>query len=647
MRQHLLRPSGRAKTYRALRLAAAAATAVAVFGIDTFTPLSSAVAVLYVFVLPLAGEALGRRRVWLTAAGCAVLAAASFVLTHGLDPDFATVLRLIFSLAAITVAAVLVCSNLASREALASQARLLDLTADAVLTRDPKGRITFWNKGAEQLYGWTGQEVLGRDLHEVLGSRFEVPLPSAQATLLAVGAWEGEIEQQRRDGATRVVLSRWLLERDPDGGPDTVLETNTDITDLKRTDEALRQSEERYRTIFNTLAIAIWEHDFTPVKAALDELVANGVTDLPAYLGEHPQFAGRVRAMVRITDVNESGLKMMGVSEKADFFEHLDELLPDDDESFGAFLVAMSEGQQRFESQATARTRAGDRIPIVVAITFPHEGACWSRVQASVFNLTEQQRMQERLDRTRAELEHALRAATLGALSASIAHEVNQPVAAASNYTGAARRWLSQDPPNLSEAQQALDKVSVSLERAADVVKGVRALIGRTPTERTRLNVDDLIAGAARVISHELNEHQSSLVLDLQAQGAVLLGDRVLLQQVLINLMVNAAQAMGQAGSEVRRLTVRTRRVDDAVAIEILDTGPGFSVSAAEQAFQAFFSTKSGGMGLGLAICRSTLGAHDGTITIHSAPPAAGGHVSLSLPILAQVQLEAEGDAAT
>jgi PAS domain S-box-containing protein len=640
MRPSLLRPSPGAaegsRASRSLRVCAATATAIGVFGIDTFTPLSSAVAVLYVFVLPLVGEALGARRVWATAAGCAGLAAVSFVSSHGLDTDFATVLRLLVSLAAITIGAVLVRNNALGREALASQARLLDLTTDALLTRDATGRVTFWNKGAEHLYGWTGPEILGRDAHESLESRLDMPLAQAQAELLETGVWEGEIQQRRRDGGLRIVLSRWLLERDAQGRPDAIFETNTDITGLKRVDQALRESEARYRTIFNTLAIAIWEHDMRPVQAALQSLRASGVDDIGDYLRHNPDFVARSRAMVAITDVNERGLQMMGFAHKDEFFAQLDEMLLEDDASFEQFLVAAYEGQPRFEAQSTVRSRTGALIPIVVGITFPLEGGCWSRVQASIFNLTDQRRMQERLDRTRAELEQALRAATLGALSASIAHEVNQPVAAASNYTGAARRWLAQAPPNIPNAQQALHNVTLSLERAADVVKSVGALIGRTPPDRVRLRFDELVSSAARQISHELTEHQSSLVLDLQAPDATLSGDRVLLQQVMINLMVNAAQAMGQAGVDVRRLTVRTRQTPGEVVVDILDTGPGFTSAATEQAFQAFFSTKSGGMGLGLAICRSAVQAHEGAITLHPASSAGGGLVTLRLPIDAE-----------
>jgi PAS domain S-box-containing protein len=636
MHRHFLRPlSDRDESLRAsrtLRLSVSAAMACGIFWIDTFTPLGSAVAVLYVLVLLLAGEVLSGRGMWLTAVGCAVLTAISFVHSHWRHPELAPTLRFLVSLAAIAAAAVLSRSNIVSREALAAQARLLDLTADALFTRDTKGRITFWNKGAELLYGWRSQEVLGKDVHETLGSQFEAPLAEVQATLFATGIWEGEIVQRRRDGETRVVLSRWLLEQDPEGGPDAILETNTDITGLKQAVEALRISETRYRTIFNTLAIAIWEHDLTPVKAVLDDLRQEGVSDLRAYVEANPDFVARARAMVRITDVNASGLQMMGVARKEDFFEHLDELLPEGDQAFGEFLLAMDDGRPRFESEAVVRTREGELIPIVVAITFPTEGAGWSRVQASVFNLTERRRMQERLDNARAELEHALRAATLGVLSASIAHEVNQPVAAASNYAGAARRWLAQSPPNVAEADQALRDVSLSLSRVADVVKSVRALIGRTPTERTSLVVDELIADAGRMIARELAEHQATLVLDLQSGDAAMVGDRVLLQQTIINLMVNGLQAMGQAKGP-RRLSVGARRSGDEVVVVIADTGPGFTPDAAEQAFDPFFSTKAGGMGLGLAICRSTIAAHDGFITIRPTPQAPGGHVELRLPL--------------
>ncbi|PXA91038.1 sensor histidine kinase [Caulobacter sp. D4A] len=492
---------------RRLRLGGAAAIAAAVFVVDTFTPLSSAVAVLYVLVLLLVGEDLPGRRLWAVTLACAALATISFAVAHGRAPHLAPTLRLLVSLAALGVAAFLT----------------------------------------------------------------------------------GRNQQARR---------------------------------------TLSLSEARYRTIFNTLAVSIWEHDFRPVQAALDAIRAQGVTDLADHLARHPELVRQIKASVRITDVNATALTMMGVTDKADFFDRLDELLPETDQTFAQFLVAFGEGRRSFETETVVRSRSGELIPVIVALNFPADARGLDRVQASIVNLTERRRLQERLDRARAELEHALRAATLGVLSASIAHEVNQPLAAISNAAGAAQRWLDRDTPDLDEAKDAVADVVTAAAHAAEVVRGIRGLIAHAPAEREPLVVDGLLAASARFVAREVAEHGVELVLEAQAGETVVHGDRVVLQQALVNLMLNGVQAM--AGGAVRRLSVRSAREGDEAVIEITDTGPGFSPEAAERAFDAFYTTKSGGMGLGLAICHSAVAAHDGRIAI--LPSDAGARIEIRLP---------------
>lgn len=610
------------------KLVGALALGAVVFWIDTFTPLASAVAVLYILVLLLAAEHRSERRLWVTAAICVILTSVSFFGTHGGDPELAPSLRYAFSLAAIGVTAFLMRQTIRSRETLLAQARLLDITSDALFTCDSEGRVRFWNDGATRLYGWTGPEMLGRDVHELLDADYPASRSQIQAELAATGAWEGELVQRRRDGAIRIVLSRWA--REPGGG---FLSTNTDITDLRQASKDLHHSEARYRTIFDTLAISIWEHDLRPLKRDLDGLRAAGVTDIRAYLVQNPEFFRRVRERVPITDVNATALKLVGVGRKDDFFKHLHEFLAEADESFLPFLVALYEGQTSFQAETIVRSRTGELIPVLVALTFPTDGAGFDRILASVFDLSEQRRLQARLDGARVELDQALRAATLGVLSASIAHEVNQPIAAVSNNANAALRWLALDPPNLDEARKALADVTAAADRAGEVVRGVRGLIARAPNERVAIGVDGLLQEAGRFSARDLADLQAQLVLDLQAGEAVLTGDRVLLQQTLMNLMVNAAQAMAQAEAAARVVTARSRIEGEEAVIEILDTGPGFTAEAAERVFQVFFTTKAGGMGLGLAICQSTVAAHEGRILVHPAMAGGGGRVEVRLPL--------------
>lgn len=394
--------------------------------------------------------------------------------------------------------------------------------------------------------------------------------------------------------------------------------------------DVLRVSESRYRTIFNTLAVAIWEHDFCPVKRGIDALRAEGVVDLRRHLSMHPEFVGEMRATVRITDVNDTALRMMGVANKDEFFTCLSEFLPDSDESFADCILAIDEGSPRFESETTVRTKQGEELRVLLALTFPPDGRGLDRIQGSFIDITERRRMEEALGDTRAELEKVMRAATIGAASASIAHEVNQPIAAVTTYADAAIRWMERDPPNLPEVRQAIDSVAIAAKRAEDVIARVRSLLGNAEPERSMLAIDEVIREATRLVRRELDAADVVLSIDLQAPDATVLGDRVLLQQMLINLMLNGVQAMWDTTG--KSIHVSTAVSGGHVAIAIADSGPGFPPGAAAHAFDAFYSTKSSGMGLGLAICKWTIDAHDGEIEIGANDGAPGARLEVRLP---------------
>ena len=617
---------------RTLRQVSAASLALGIFLADIFTPSDINFSALYVPVLLIAGSAAGRGRLWLWTAACLLLSTLAFFVGTEPGRDVSGDARFAIGITAIGCAALLISRQSKALATVWRQSQALDVAGSAILLRDHTGRIVLWNHAAEELYGWSPAEAIGQDAQALLDYRLPEALDAIMARFEQNGIWEGEVGHRRKNGGYVTVLSRWTYQREEGGLLPLIVEANVDAH-AQRAAEALRLSELRYRTIFDTLAVAICEYDFQPAAAALAELRANGVSDLAGHLAAHPALLGALRRAVRITDANDTAVQMLGASSKATLFETLDDLLSETDESFADCLAALNDGKTNFLAETKIRTAAGEQLPVIMALSFP-PGAELGRVTGCLVDLGDRLRMQATIDRTRSELENALRVASLGELSASIAHEVNQPLSAVMNFANAGRRWINRDPPDLDEARAALGDVIVAAQHASDVVLRIRKLLGKVAPERAPIQLDAMIAETVRMVQDAARIEAVSINLELNAGEAILLGDRILLQQVLINLLDNAIQAMETVTDRPRRVLIETRRADDTVQIRVTDSGPGFAGDAADRAFDAFYTTKARGTGLGLSISRSTIEAHDGSIGIANNAPDPGGVVTIALPAL-------------
>jgi PAS domain S-box-containing protein len=226
-------------------------------------------------------------------------------------------------------------------------------------------------------------------------------------------------------------------------------------------------------------------------------------------------------------------------------------------------------------------------------------------------DIDDEMRAQGELRRTQERLASASQAASLAELSASIAHEVNQPLAAVVANSHACQRWLTADPPNLERAQTTVERIIRDANGAADVVARVRALFKQNVIARSGSSLSALIADAERSLSDLARRHGVSVDVRVDAGVPPVAIDQVQIQQVLINLMRNAMEAMaGSAGD--RSLTLHVSRDDEAVRVEMRDTGPG--LEDGEKIFDAFFTTKESGMGMGLAVSRSIVESHGGRL---------------------------------
>jgi C4-dicarboxylate-specific signal transduction histidine kinase len=223
------------------------------------------------------------------------------------------------------------------------------------------------------------------------------------------------------------------------------------------------------------------------------------------------------------------------------------------------------------------------------------------------------------------ELAHVTRVTTLGQLTASIAHEVNQPLAGIISNAQACQRWLSKEPPDLDEARNSVEWIINDGNRASEVIQRVRALANRADTQKAPLDINDVINEGVTLLQRELTSHRVSLRLELMPHLPTVMADRVQLQQVIINLVMNGIEAMQLVTDRARELVIRSYKDQtNHVLVTVMDCGVGISDKNTDQMFDAFFTTKSSGMGMGLSICRSIIGTHGGRmLATNNAGPGA------------------------
>jgi signal transduction histidine kinase len=231
----------------------------------------------------------------------------------------------------------------------------------------------------------------------------------------------------------------------------------------------------------------------------------------------------------------------------------------------------------------------------------------------------------------RTELAHLARATTLGALTASIAHEINQPLAGMSINGNACLRWLAADPPNLLEAEKAVQRIIGDARRASDVVERIRRLARREPSERIPLDLNRIAMETLAVTQAEIRANEILVRTELAEDLPNVTGDPVQLQQVILNLTINAIEAMGSVAPGRRELTLRTSSNDKTVALAVEDAGSGLDVTDPDRMFEPFQTSKQNGLGMGLTISRWIIEAHGGRIEARPAP-SHGAVFTLTLP---------------
>jgi PAS domain S-box-containing protein len=434
--------------------------ALVILIVDAITPASLAVSWAYVLVILLAGQFLGARGVVLVTIGCVALTVVGFFFyppATQVDLYVAVANRALTS-AALGVTAFFVVSGQSTARTLREHAGYLNLTHDSMFSRSMDNVITFWNRGAEEMYGWTAQEALGKNAQQLLHTTFPVPQDQVNAEVLRTGRWEGELGHTTRGGTPIVVASRWALQTDKNGQPLAFLETNTDVTERRKTQESLAQ------------------------------------------------------AQADLTRVN--------------------------------------------------------RIMLV------------------------------------------------GEMTSSIAHEISQPLTGVVSNAGTALRWLAAKPPEIEEARHYLELIIKDGNRASEVIKRIRGLVRKESQRADDVDINEAVREVVALANTELDKNRIAVAIELASDVPVVKADRVQLQQVVLNLVANAVEAMCAVSDQPRELVLVTGMNDaNEVFVEVRDSGPGLDPTNVDALFRSFYSTKPDGTGMGLSISRSIVEAHGGDLS--------------------------------
>jgi PAS domain S-box-containing protein len=320
----------------------------------------------------------------------------------------------------------------------------------------------------------------------------------------------------------------------------------------------------------------------------------------------------------RVTSWNVGAERLKGYGEEEILGQHFSRFYPPEGIAQGkpdaALRLAAATGSAEDEDWRVRKD--GSRFWADVLITAVRDEAgeliSFSKVTRDI---TERRLAEDALQKMQAELTHVTRAMTMGELAASIAHEVNQPLAAIVTSANACQRWLAREVPDLDEARAAAERISRDGHRASDVIQRLRALAKRSEPQKTRLDLNEVIDEVVTLMHSEMRLHGVALRMELSSALLPVLGDRVQVQQVLLNLLMNGIEAMRPITDRPREMLIRSRQHDvDTVLVAVQDAGIGLDPQQMARLFDAFFTTKPEGMGLGLSISRTIIEAHGGRL---------------------------------
>jgi PAS domain S-box-containing protein len=467
--------------------------------------------------------------------------------------------------------------------------RLVDALPDAIIVHS-NDRIVFVNPFGIRLLGaQNAQQIIGKNISEIIHPDYGATIknrilrnyetgagsPAMESTIISLDGSTVDIE------ATAIPIT-WE-------GSRAIEVVIRDARERKKVEQTAQEWQRRMELAERAgLSIGLWDWDLNTNKVVWSEEAYRqfGLTK--------ETFSGRV----------EDAVAWIHPGDRATVEEAIRRVLAGGREYSSQYRVVRPDGTICWIDAYGVVAREGPPRMLGIGI-----------------DITNLKKTEQSLKESKIEMAHMVRIAIAGELTASIAHEINQPLTAVVTDVSASLRWLGQHPPNLEEARTALTMAIREANRASDVIGRIRALLRKTPPPMRQLDVGEVVDDVLALAREELVTHGVTVTCEFAADVPRVLGDRIQLQQLFLNLIMNAIDAMGSVTDRSRRLLIKSSRHPEGVLVQVHDSGEGVSPEQADQIFEPFFTTKAQGIGMGLAISHSIVEAHGGRLWVSSGSP--------------------------
>ncbi|WP_182865362.1 PAS domain-containing sensor histidine kinase [Rhodopirellula sp. JC639] len=476
------------------------------------------------------------------------------------------------------------------------QSQLLDSVQESLIGTNLEGEVTYWGRGAEQLYGYSAEEVIGKSVTFIVQPDEEHVERERMRQVFETGSWKGVYQQRRKDGTIFWASTIISLVTDESGKPTGFIGIDIDITDQKRAREELDQLNLAIENAMQGISRLDREGRFVMVK---------------------PQYA-----------------QMLGYRPEELLGQSWTVTVPADSEPLAreGYEAMLRDGRTTLECGALRKDGSVFFKQLLLVKSYDelgrHDGHyCF------MSDVTKRKQAEIQLREKESQLAHISRLSTMGELVAGIAHEINQPLYSIANFAAVAEKKLEAFDDQLGESLRELNQlIAQQAVHAGEIIKRLRAFVGKTDGVRSPLDMNAVVRDAVAILAPLVHSTNASIGLELSSSPVVVHADRVQLEQVVVNLVRNALEAV--ADRELRSITVRTSLAGSTVQVAVEDTGTGVSKDEKEKLFDAFFTSKSTGLGMGLSVSRTIIEAHGGRIWATDRP---GGGLILQFTMMSSL----------